>query len=63
MSEPLAQATPADAPLPEPVAPTATTPPSMLHPVEEQEHQIVVDEVSISAGVEAMGADYIREKA
>lgn len=35
----------------------------MLHPVEEQEHQIVVDEVSISAGVEAMGADDIREKA
>lgn len=38
-----------------PVAPT-TAAPAELHPVEEQEHQIVVDEVSISARVEAMGA-------
>lgn len=70
MPEPLAQAVVAEAPTAEavptttataaPVAPT-TAAPAELHPVEEQEHQIVVDEVSISARVEAKGARDIRE--
>ena len=70
MPEPLAQAVVAEAPTAEavptttataaPVAPT-TAAPAELHPVEEQEHQIVVDEVSISARMEAKGARDIRE--
>lgn len=73
MPEPLAQAAAAEAPTAEAVATTATATataepvapttaaPAELHPVEEQEHQIVVDEVSISARVEAMGAHDTRE--
>lgn len=74
MPEPLAQAAATEAPpagaeatataetvaptTAEPVAPTAA---AELHPAEEQEDQIVVDEVSISARARPMRAHDIRE--